>query len=122
MHEWFEYVWDGRFAPGLPIVTTLHVSGLHSGIEEFRARNPAAPNVPSMHSVAISEYQRRQYANLIPVEKNIPHGLDTKEYPYKIGRAHVRTPSLMSITYAVICLKKKKTTQNNTQLEEEDTN
>lgn len=82
MHEWFEYVWDGRFAPGLPIVTTLHVSGLHSGIEEFRARNPAARNVSSMHSVAISDYQRRQYANLIPVSKTIPHGLDTNEYPF----------------------------------------
>src|SRR3546814_16373886 len=82
MHEWFEYVWDGRFAPGLPIVTTLHVSGLHSGIEEFRARNPAAPSVPSMHSVAISEYQRRQYGNLIPVAKTIPHGLEPNEYPF----------------------------------------
>lgn len=82
MHEWFEYVWDGRFAPGLPIVTTLHVSGLYSGIEEFRARNPDAPNVPSMHYAAISEYQRQQYANLIPVAKTIPHGLDTNEYPF----------------------------------------
>src|SRR6266550_1986255 len=69
MHEWFEYVCDGRFDPGLPIVTTLHVSGLHSGIEEFRAMHPDAPSVPSMHYVAISEYQRRQYAHLIPVAK-----------------------------------------------------
>ena len=82
MHEWFEYVCDGRFNPGLPIVTTLHVSGLHSGIEEFRAMNPDAPSVPSMHYVAISEYQRRQYAHLIPVAKTIPHGLDTNEYPF----------------------------------------
>src|SRR3546814_5351608 len=121
MHEWFEYVWDGRFAPGLPIVTTLHVSGLHSGIEEFRARNPAAPNVPSMHSVAISEYQRRQYANLIPVAKTIPHGLDTNEYPFNetpdsagylfnIGRSEEHTSelqSLMRISYDVFCLKQK---------------
>src|SRR3546814_14308225 len=35
-----------------------------------------------MHSVAISEYQRRQYANLIPVAKTIPHGLDANEYPF----------------------------------------
>jgi glycosyltransferase involved in cell wall biosynthesis len=82
MHEWFEYVCDGRFDPGLPIVTTLHVSGLHSGIEEFRAMHPDAPSVPSMHYVAISEYQRRQYAHLIPVAKTIPHGLDTNEYPF----------------------------------------
>ena len=82
MHEWFEYVCDGRFDPGLPIVTTLHVSGLHSGIEEFRALNPDAPSVPSMHYAAISEYQRRQYAHLIPVAKTIPHGLDTNEYPF----------------------------------------
>ena len=82
MHEWFEYVCDGRFNPGLPIVTTLHVSGLHSGIEEFRAMHPDAPSVPSMHYVAISEYQRRQYAHLIPVTKTIPHGLDTNEYPF----------------------------------------
>jgi glycosyltransferase involved in cell wall biosynthesis len=82
MHEWFEHVCDGRFDPGLPIVTTLHVSGLHSGIEEFRAMHPDAPSVPSMHYVAISEYQRRQYAHLIPVAKTIPHGLDTNEYPF----------------------------------------
>lgn len=82
MHEWFEYVCDGRFDPGLPIVTTLHVSGLHSGIEEFRAMNPDAPSVPTMHYAAISEYQRRQYVHLIPVAKTIPHGLDTSEYPF----------------------------------------
>src|SRR6266446_5950880 len=82
MHEWFEYDCDGRFNPGLPIVTTLHVPGLHSGIEEFRAMHPHAPSVPSMHYVAISEYQRRQYAHLIPVAKTIPHGLDTNEYPF----------------------------------------
>lgn len=82
MHEWFEYVCDGRFDPGLPIVTTLHVPGLHSGIEEFRALHPDAPSIPSMLYVAISEYQRRQYAHLIPVAKTIPHGLDTNEYPF----------------------------------------
>jgi glycosyltransferase involved in cell wall biosynthesis len=82
MHEWFEYVCDGRFNPGLPIVTTLHVPGLHSRIAEFRAMHPDAPRVPSMHYVAISEYQRRQYAHLIPVAKTIPHGLDTNEYPF----------------------------------------
>src|SRR6516165_6125272 len=57
MHEWFEYVCDGRFDPGVPIV-------------------------PSLHYVAISEFQRRQYARLIPVAKTIPHGLDTNEYPF----------------------------------------
>ena len=82
MHEWFEYVCDGRFDPGVPIVTTLHVSGLHSGIGEFRATHPDAPSVPSLHYVAISEFQRRQYADLIPVAKTIPHGLDTNEYPF----------------------------------------
>src|ERR1700737_1833900 len=54
MHEWFEYVWDGRFNPGLPIVTTLHVPGLHSGIAKFSAMNPASPRAPSMHSPALT--------------------------------------------------------------------
>jgi glycosyltransferase involved in cell wall biosynthesis len=83
MHEWFERVHTRRFNPPVPIVMTLHVPGRHSGIAEFRERHPAAWSRPLLHSVAISEFQRRQYAGLTPVAKTVPHGVDAGECSFK---------------------------------------
>ncbi|MGE0685061.1 MAG: glycosyltransferase [Candidatus Binatia bacterium] len=80
MHEWFERVYTGSFNPSVPIVMTLHVPGQHSGIMEFRERRPDTSSRPLLHFVAISEYQRRQYTNLIPVAKTVPHGIDVEDY------------------------------------------
>jgi hypothetical protein len=52
--------WQVR--PGLPIVTTLHVPGLHSGIEEFRAMHPERRAYPQCTTLPSASYQRRQYA------------------------------------------------------------
>src|SRR5262249_22700096 len=60
MHEWFERVYTDSFNPPVPIVMTLHVPGQHSGITEFRERHPDTLSRPSLHFVAISEYQKRQ--------------------------------------------------------------
>lgn len=82
MHEWFERVYDGRFDPPVPIVMTLHVPGNRSGLNEYRAKNPAAfaASRNRLHPVAISEYQRGQYADLVPVAKTVPHGLAADDY------------------------------------------
>ncbi len=83
MHEWFERVYTGSFHPSVPIVMTLHVPGPHSGVAAFRERRPDILSCPSLHFVAISDYQRRQYRDLVPVEKTIPHGIDVEDYLFK---------------------------------------
>ena len=83
MHEWFERVYTGSFNPPVPIVMTLHVPSQHSGIAEFRKRRPDILSHSSLHFVAISEYQRRQYTDLIPVAKTVPHGIDVGDYLFK---------------------------------------
>lgn len=85
MHEWFERVYTGSFAPPAPIVMTLHVPGNRSGISEFRSLNPRAfsASPPLLTPVAISNYQRQQYSDLLPVATTIPHGVAVDEYLFK---------------------------------------
>jgi glycosyltransferase involved in cell wall biosynthesis len=83
MHEWFERVYTGGFDPPAPIVMTLHVPGQHSGISEFRERHPGTLSHPPLYFTAISESQRWQYADLVPVVKTVPHGIDAEEYLFK---------------------------------------
>ncbi len=80
MHEWLEHVDDGTFNPPLPIVMTLHVPASDSGLPR-RIRTTLAP--PPVHFTAISDYQRRQYADLLAIAKVVPHGLDLAEYPFE---------------------------------------
>ncbi|OAI40372.1 hypothetical protein AYO38_05910 [bacterium SCGC AG-212-C10] len=82
MHQWFERVYSGRFNPPVPIVMTLHVPGADSGVAEFASRLPGRISWthPRIHNVAISDYQRRQYADLIPVGATIPHGVDVSDF------------------------------------------
>ena len=83
MHEWFERVYTGTFHPPVPIVMTLHVPVQYSGISEFRERHPDTLLCPLLHFVAISDYQRRQYADLIPIAKTVPHGIHVEDYLFK---------------------------------------
>ena len=83
MHEWFERVYTGSFNPPVPIVMTLHVPGLHSGIAAFRERHPDPLSDPLLHFITISDYQRRQYTDLVPVVKTVPHGFDVEDYLFK---------------------------------------
>jgi glycosyltransferase involved in cell wall biosynthesis len=83
MHEWFERVYTGSFNPPLPIVMTLHVPGQHSGIATFRERHLDPLSDPLLYFIAISDYQRRQYTDLVPVAKTVPHGIDVEDYLFK---------------------------------------
>ena len=83
MHEWFERVYSGRFNPPAPIVMTLHVPGPNSGFAEFRETYPGVAPHRRPHFVAISEYQRRQYADLIRVAETVPHGVDVDDYAFR---------------------------------------
>ena len=83
MHEWFERVYAGSFNPCVPIVTTLHVPGQHSGFTEYHERHPDTSHRPLLHCIAISDYQKLQYDDLIQVVKTVPHGIDVDDYQFK---------------------------------------
>lgn len=97
MHEWFEHIYTGKFNPSVPIVMTLHVPGADSGMVDFHDRYPATPlsSKSSVHWVAISEHQRRQYAGLVPIAHTIPHGIDVDRYEFRAAPSP--TPYLFSI-------------------------
>lgn len=80
MHEWYERVHLGSFDPPVPIVMTLHVPGLNSGFTELHLQHPVTMSHPFPHFVAISDYQRHQYKDLIPVAKTVLHGVDVEDY------------------------------------------
>jgi glycosyltransferase involved in cell wall biosynthesis len=83
MHEWFERVYRGSFNPPVPIVMTLHVPGHKSGYKEFHETHPEVVPLRRPHCVAISDYQRAQYADLEPVAATIPHGVDVDAYLFR---------------------------------------
>jgi glycosyltransferase involved in cell wall biosynthesis len=95
MHEWYERVYAGSFSPGVPIVMTLHVPAGNSGLSEFREAHPAAVSHQGMHFVAISEYQRKQHAGVVPVIATVPHGVDVGDYAF--GDAQDTEGYLLSI-------------------------
>ena len=95
MHEWFERVYSRSFDPQVPIVMTLHVPGVDSGIVEFTETNPAVVERRQLHFVAISDHQRREYTDLAPISAVIPHGVDVDEYLFR-DEAEA-TPYLISI-------------------------
>jgi len=80
MHDWLERTYTGSFHPPVPTVMTLHVPAEHSGIAEFRERHPDVFFPLSLTFVAISEYQRQQYAKLIPEIKTVMHGIDVQDH------------------------------------------
>ncbi len=83
MHEWSERVFSGSFNPRVPIVMTLHVPGPNSGFTELREMRPGVVPYRKPHFVAISDYQRRQYADLVPIAETVPHGVDVDEYAFR---------------------------------------
>lgn len=83
MHEWFERVYSGSFNPPVPIVMTLHVPGQKSGFKAFHDAHPEVVPLRRPHYVAISDYQRGQYADLVPVAATIPHGVDVDAYTFR---------------------------------------
>jgi glycosyltransferase involved in cell wall biosynthesis len=95
MHQWFERVYTESFNPSVPVVMTLHVPGPNSGLTEFNETHVDGASRPLLHFVTISDYQRRQYAPIIPVTTTVPHGIDVDEY--MIADAHDRGEYLLSI-------------------------
>ena len=79
-----EFIYDSIFSMHIPIVMTLHLSAKDSLLEGDYQRwcNPLLSS-PLVYCAAISEYQKRQYSDLVNAENVVYHGIDVEEYPVK---------------------------------------
>ncbi len=80
-----EYMYNSVFRMHIPIVMTLHVSAKDSylgGGAYQRWCNPLLSS-PLVCCTAISEYQKRQYNDLVNAENVVYHGTDVEEYQVK---------------------------------------
>lgn len=82
MHEWLDYIYNGVFNPDLPIVMTLHVPAEDCCVRKDQYQRLNIMQNPSMHFVAISEYQKRQYNGLANI-KTIYHGIEIRDWSFK---------------------------------------
>ena len=82
MHGWLDYIYDGVFSPPLPIVMTLHVPAKDSGIKKDHYQRLNTMQNPSMHFVAISEYQKQQYNGLANI-RTVHHGIEMRDWPFE---------------------------------------
>ena len=78
-----EFIYDDVFSMNVPVVMTLHVSAKDSLLEGAYQRwcNPSSS--PLVYFAAISEYQKRQYNDLVNAENIVHHGIDVEKYPVK---------------------------------------
>lgn len=79
-----EFMYDSVFRMNVPIVMTLHISAKDSSLGRVcrRWRNPPL-SLPMVYCVAISEYQKRQYNDIVNVEDVVYHGIDVEGFPVK---------------------------------------
>ncbi|MFQ5898496.1 MAG: glycosyltransferase [Candidatus Methylomirabilia bacterium] len=80
-----EFIYDGASAMHLPIVMTLHASAKESVLDVAYQRwcNPLSSSL--VYCVSISEYQKRQYKDLVNTANVVYHGIEVGEYPVKEG-------------------------------------
>ena len=79
-----EFMYDSVFKMNVPIVMTLHVSAEDSslgGAYQRWANHLLAS--PLVYCTAISEYQKKQYSELVNAENVVYHGIDVEEFPVK---------------------------------------
>ncbi|TNF55650.1 glycosyltransferase family 4 protein, partial [bacterium] len=79
-----EFIYNSVSSMQVPIVMTLHVSSKESLLGGVYQRwcNPLLSS-PLVHCVAISEFQKRQYEDLVNAENVVHHGIDVEEFPVK---------------------------------------
>ena len=79
-----EFMYDSVFKMQVPIVMTLHVSAEDSSLGGAYQRwcNHLLAS-PLVYCTGISEYQKKQYNDLVNVENVVYHGIDVEEYPVK---------------------------------------
>ncbi|HDH13312.1 MAG TPA: glycosyltransferase family 4 protein [Nitrospirae bacterium] len=79
-----EFIYDSVFSMHVPIVMTLHVSAKDSLLKGAYQRwcNPLLSS-PMVYCAAISEYQKRQYNDMVKADNVVYHGVDVDAYPVK---------------------------------------
>ena len=79
-----EFMYDNAFRIHVPIVMTLHISAKDSSLGGAYQRwcNPLLSS-SMVYCVAISEYQKRQYHDIVNVENVVYHGIDVEGFPVK---------------------------------------
>ena len=82
IHGWLDYIYAGVFSPSLPVVMTLHVPARDSWIEKDCHHRLNTMQNPSLHFVAISEYQKQQYSGLTNIE-TVHHGIEMQDWQFK---------------------------------------
>ncbi|MBL7032006.1 MAG: glycosyltransferase family 4 protein [Nitrospira sp.] len=79
-----EFMYDSVFRMNIPIVMTLHVSAEDSSLGgDYQRWCSSLLSSPLVYCAAISEYQKRQYSDLVNAENVVYHGIDVEEYPLK---------------------------------------
>jgi glycosyltransferase involved in cell wall biosynthesis len=78
-----EFFYDSILEMQIPIVFTLHVQAEDSLLQGTYQRwcNPLSS--PLVYCASISEYQKRQYHDLLNTSNVVYHGIDIAEYPVK---------------------------------------
>jgi len=78
-----EFFYDSIFEMQIPTVLTLHVQAEDSLLQGAYQRwcNPLSS--PLVYCASISEYQKRQYHDLLNTSNVVYHGIDVAEYPVK---------------------------------------
>ena len=79
-----EFMHDSLLSMNIPIVMTLHVSAKDSSLRGGYQRwcNPLL-SFPLVYCAAISEYQKRQYYDIVSAEGVVYNGIDVEEYTEK---------------------------------------
>jgi glycosyltransferase involved in cell wall biosynthesis len=78
-----EFFYDSMFEMQIPAVFTLHVQAEDSMLQGAYQRwcNPLSS--PLVYCASISEYQKRQYHDLLNTSNVVYHGIDLSEFPVK---------------------------------------
>ena len=79
-----DFFHDYAFNINVPVVMTLHVSSKESALKGAYQRWCNSPSSDLVYCAAISEYQKKQYGNLLSTADVVHHGVDVEEYPSKM--------------------------------------
>ena len=78
-----EFFYDSIFEMQIPTVLTLHLQVEDSLLQGAYQRWCNPPSSPLVYCASISEYQKRQYHDLLNTSNVVYHGIDVAEYPVK---------------------------------------
>jgi len=81
-----EFFYDSILEMQIPAVFTLHVQAEDSMLQGANQRWSNPLSSPLVYCASISEYQKRQYHDLLNTSNVVYHGIDLAEYPVKLAQ------------------------------------